>query len=671
MTCCYTAPYSIPAATLGPENPLPDIRNNNYIHCRIELTRAVPRRLAAYIDKGNVPTLLPYTQQDCYDRDRKERLFKSVILENDHLKAVFLPELGGRLWSLWDKDGQRELLYRNPVFQPGNLALRNAWFSGGVEFNVSIRGHHPMTCSHMFAQHITMADGTPGLRMYEYERIRGVAYGLDAWLPEDSRVLYIRPRIENTTDHEVWTYWWSNIAVPYTDGMRVIVPAEKTFTNFAVEDHYYLDFADVPVLNGVDITHPKNVKIARDYFFYIPDRKPKWVAAVDETGSGLVQCSTRELKGRKLFVWGNSPGGDNWKHFLSEEDNDGYVEIQAGLARTQLEHLPLPGGKTYTWVEAYGPVDQDPARLHGDWAEARAAVEDGLAALLGKDREENLNRLKKQKAVPGGMIHYGSGWGTLEKMRRAADGEPPISAVYDFPESALGAGQLPWLSLLQTGRLDGADPMAVPGGYIVDEGWRTRLERSMDREENRNWFSWMHLGLMRYARGDMPGALEALERSLALAESPWVLRDLAMLWGNELEDLPRALEYMERAVALKPDNRWLWLDLAVLCRKAERWQHWTELYGSIPEAIRGEGRLKLHMAVALTRLGRLEEAAGYLNPELVLPDIQEGENLITSTWLELYGGIISRRTGITDPDKLKALVLEEYPLGKLDFRMQG
>lgn len=104
--------------------------------------------------------MLLYTQQDSYDRNRVLRTFKAIILENEHLKATFIPELGGRLWSLWDKDSARKLLYCNPVFQPGNLALRNAWFSGGVEFNVSIKGHHPMTCSDMFAQHITMTDGT-------------------------------------------------------------------------------------------------------------------------------------------------------------------------------------------------------------------------------------------------------------------------------------------------------------------------------------------------------------------------------------------------------------------------------------------------------------------------------------------------------------------------------
>lgn len=669
MSLCYTSPYSIPAASFGADNPLPDIKNISYIHADMEATPVVPKRLATCINKGMVSTMLPYTQQDLYDRDRKDRLFKAVILENEHLKAVFLPELGGRLWSLIDKDTDRELLYRNPVFQPGNLALRNAWFSGGVEFNVSIKGHHPMTCSDMFARHITMADGTPGVRIYEYERIRGTAYGFDAWIPDGSRVLYIRPRIENTTDRDIWTYWWSNIAVPYTDGMRVIVPADKTFVNYSHDNHYYLDFANVPMAGDTEISYPKNVKISQDFFFYIPDRKPKWIAAVDETGTGLVQCSTRELKGRKLFVWGDSHGGDNWKHFLSDGTNEGYVEIQAGLARTQLEHLPLKAGKTYTWVEAYGALEGNKDQLHGHWMQARQTVAQALETTIAPDWEAALGRLKHLKAKDGGMIHTGSGWGCLEQLRRRADGEAELSPTYVFPESSLTAQQMPWLGLLHKGQLDSVPPMDTPKGYLVDKPWLGRLEKAMEREENRSWFSWMHLGLMRYNAGDLEGSLAAFENSLAMAESPWVLRNLAMLWGNEFGAPDKAIPYMERSLAMKPDCRWLWLDAAVLLLKAKRYEKWLTLYHTAPAGIRQEGRAKLYTAIALTQLDRLEEAAAYLNHDLVVPDIKEDENRITEAWFALYGGILRKKTGITDPETPKRMVEEEYPLGELDFRM--
>lgn len=598
------------------------------------------------------------------------RTFKAIILENEHLKATFIPELGGRLWSLWDKDSARELLYCNPVFQPGNLALRNAWFSGGVEFNVSIKGHHPMTCSDMFAQHITMADGTPGVRMYEYERIRGTAYGFDAWLPDGSKLLFIRPRIENNTDHDVWTYWWSNIAVSYTDGMRVIVPADKTFVNYADDNHYYLDFADVPVANGVDISYPKNVKIAQDFFFYIPDCAPKWIAAVDEHGVGMMQCSTRNLLGRKLFVWGDSHGGDNWKNFLSDGTNNGYVEIQAGLARTQLEHIPLEEGCVYTWAEAYGALEKPAEKLHGDWQTAQDTMVEAMEEAFDHNIDNVLNSMKIISATAGEMIHMGSGWGCLEQLRRKADGEhKPLSYWYDFPESTITGAQMPWYNLLRCGRLDSADPLAVPDGYLVDNKWLLRMEKAMERPENQSWFGWMHLGLMRYANGDVRGAMWAFDSSLALEPSPWVLRNLAMIHGNEYDNFKKAKEYMERSVQMEPNNRWLWIDMAVLCLKAGLYQYWVDLYFTIPENIRAEGRLKVYTAIALTHLGQLDEACAYLNHDLLVPDIKEDENLITEAWFALYGAIIAQKTGINNPDQLRKMVESEYPLGELDFRM--
>lgn len=196
-----------------------------------------------------------------------------------------------------------------------------------------------------------------------------------------------------------------------------------------------------------------------------------------------------------------------------------------------------------------------------------------------------------------------------------------------------------------------------------------QLEKAMEEPENRSWFGWMHLGLMRYAHRDLPGAAAAFEGSLALESSPWVLRNLAMLCGNEYGDYDKALEYMERSVQMEQNNRWLWLDLAVLCLKAERFQYWVDSYPAIPEQIRTEGRLKLYTAIALTRLGRLEEARGYLNHELLVPDIKEDENLITQAWFALYGAILSRKTGVTDPARLHQMVEQEYPLGELDFHM--
>ena len=67
--------------------------------------------------------VLPYLVQDVYSRERKHERVKTIELENNHLKAIFLPEYGMRLFSLYNKDENRELLFRNSVLRFANLAI--------------------------------------------------------------------------------------------------------------------------------------------------------------------------------------------------------------------------------------------------------------------------------------------------------------------------------------------------------------------------------------------------------------------------------------------------------------------------------------------------------------------------------------------------------------------
>ena len=144
---------------------------------------------------GRRKNAYPYRQYNGYTRERKEKEIQTAVLENDFLRAVFLPEYGGRLWELWDKTTGRNLLYTNDVIQFGNLAIRNAWFSGGVEWNVGIIGHNPYTVSPLYTAVTELENHTPVLRMYEYERVRKVPYQMDFWLEEDDRFLNCRMRL--------------------------------------------------------------------------------------------------------------------------------------------------------------------------------------------------------------------------------------------------------------------------------------------------------------------------------------------------------------------------------------------------------------------------------------------------------------------------------------------
>lgn len=117
-------------APKGPEASVPNLTGMENMQ----------NKTAFYLDEddeiyeayGMLTNSYPYRDYTCYTRECGIHPVKTAVLENEFLRAVFLPEFGGRLWRLTDLKAGRELLYTNDVIRPSNLALRDAWFSGGV-----------------------------------------------------------------------------------------------------------------------------------------------------------------------------------------------------------------------------------------------------------------------------------------------------------------------------------------------------------------------------------------------------------------------------------------------------------------------------------------------------------------------------------------------------------
>jgi len=212
----------------GPLNPLPPLRLLGDLHGDIDCT-GLDEEMTRNIRYGNVSSVLPYLLQDDYSRELVPRETRVAVLENSYLRATVLLELGGRLWSLEDKVGGRELLYNNDRVQLGNLGLRNAWFPGGVEWNLGTTGHTALTCSPVHAASLELPGGAPGLRIYEWERLRELVYQVDFRLGPTSRHLVVDITVTNPNAHAVPAYWWSNIAVASSAGSRVVAPSRSAF----------------------------------------------------------------------------------------------------------------------------------------------------------------------------------------------------------------------------------------------------------------------------------------------------------------------------------------------------------------------------------------------------------------------------------------------------------
>jgi len=292
MTDLRIENLTLPGAPLGEENPLPFFRDPS-IHREIKVHEPFPAEKKAYLGWETAFRVLPYRMQDQYSRRREPLSFRSIVLENEFLKATFAPELGGRLLSLIFKPFERELLHRNPVFQPANLAIRNAWFSGGIEWNIGQFGHTFTTCSPIFAAEIQGAQGEPGLRLYEFERCKRLFWQIDFYLPPNYPFLIAYTRVVNPNNQPVPMYWWSNVAVNERPDVRVLAPASQALYGVFEKDGTAFSLTDLPglpSLDGADGTYSLNSTFANEFFFQCDGVEMPWEAALDGKGCGFIEA---------------------------------------------------------------------------------------------------------------------------------------------------------------------------------------------------------------------------------------------------------------------------------------------------------------------------------------------------------------------------------------------
>lgn len=659
--------YQMDSASMGEENPIADIFNIEYIHAGYEVTDRVPEDEREHLGKGMIKTILPYTIQDNFDRVRKPHSFKAVVLENEYLKATFLPELGGRLWSLFDKESNKELLYVNPVFQPANLAIRTAWFSGGVEFNVGIKGHNPLTCDPMFARIAKTADGEEVLQIYEWERIRKAVYGINAYLPKGSKVLYIKDTVENLTDDDKFMYWWSNIAVPETPDTRVVVPTDISTHSLYEDGHYIVDKVSVPTVNGIDMSYPQNINRSMDFFYTIPkDSDERWIAAIEKDGVGLAQMSTLEMKGRKLFVWGQSQGGKNWGKYLSDGSSS-YIEIQAGLAYTQLEHLPMKAGETWEWTEGYCGVKCDPEKVFSaDWSTAVNEVSEKLHKVLEKPTfNESLQSKVPTEFVDFEVLANGSGFGALEELSKGAK----ISQKYDFYLDSLNEKQAGWKTLCEKGFLPKINTNEHPISYVTGAEWETRLKKSLETAGGNHWYTYYQLGVVQYALEKYDEAKVSFELSVKAEENAWGYRNLAMIAKVE-KDFEAAAKLITKAIELQTDSINLYLDFAACYITAGWFEQYIKAFETLPTFAKQRGRIRLYLAVALIGIKQYRKATEIINKDFTMDDIREGEVSLSHIWMELYTEIVKLENPELTSEQARLICEQKYPLPtELDFRM--
>jgi hypothetical protein len=613
------------AAELGPESPLPPITGLQRLPDPSS-SPDLPPDMRERIAYGRLANPLPYAVQNGYHRDLRPREIPAIKITNGWLEALLLPDLGGRLWSLRDRVADRDLVFTNHRLQFANFALTDAWFAGGIEWNLGSTGHSATTCRPVFAGSVPSESGT-AVRIWEWERTRDLVFSVDLFMPSDSPLLLAFVRVRNPDPEPKPLYWWTNIAAPEEPGVRVLAPTARAWRTTYDRTIAGVDIP-FPDDQASDVSYPLSAQRAADYFFQVPRERRPWIAALQADGRGLVQTSTAGLRGRKLFLWGTAAGGRHWQEWLCGPASR-YLEIQAGLATTQLEHLRLEGGSEISWVEAYVPIEAAPAAVHGSWPDALTQVAELVTQAVSDEEIDEWHRWWRAELadqVPQQMT-AGSGAGAAELVVRGNDPDSLPGTPFGQP---LSDGFRHLVALARTGDVDqdaaGADVLVPP----ITDRWGPVLDRAAD-----GWWGELMIAIRAHARGDLDAARVGYLRSEELRSTPWAARGLALLAGGR-GDHGSAADLYARAVAQALTCLPLLVEATDQLLAADRPAAGLAMINRAPEEIAVHGRAVLQRVRALLANGQGDAARTLLEARLEVPDLREGETLGVQ-WRAAFG----------------------------------
>ncbi|MBN9348176.1 MAG: DUF5107 domain-containing protein [Devosia sp.] len=601
-------------------------------------------------------SILPYQVSDDYDRDLRDGELDVLVIENSRLRAVVAPSLGGRLLELKDLASGRDLVFRNPVFQPANLAALNAWFSGGIEWNGLIPGHTAFTCAPVFAGVRNTPQG-PILRLYEFDRIVEATWQVDLFLPTDSAVLYAHGRIVNPAAEMRLAYWWTNVAAPMQPGTRVLSPADYSIEHIWPGNN--LGRCEFPRADW-DASYPEHWENATSVFFRAPEAPRLFIASVDRDGHGLLQTATHEMQGRKFFYFGSAIGGQNWMDYLSQPGKGNYLEIQSGVAPTQNQRFELAPGEQREWTEAYMPTSLDAGQAHAaDYRAATAHAGRELDALLPADELARIDAfLREQARLPLDVRHSsGTSWGVRQERllgRKLAEG-------LDF--SVDGAAGF-WDELAGGGTVSAANLTDMPSGTAVSAVWVDRLAASANAQ-GETWLHALMLATAALDRDDRDAARRHVAQSLSLRPN-WAAYRLEALLADTPEVASQSYLRAWSAEGAPPE---LAIEIAQHFMAARRSAELKAFVDALPAAVRDKERIILARAVVAADDGDFDELERLLFSRS-FASIREGETLLSDLWVRLRRGRLD--AGLkraASADEIKA-DLKAHPVPReLNLRM--
>ncbi|WP_276481460.1 DUF5107 domain-containing protein [Paraflavitalea pollutisoli] len=285
--------------------------------------------------QGSSGKVYPHAVIDQVYDEKYDKEYQAVFIENEYLKIMILPELGGRIQMAYDKTNDYHFVYHNRVIKPALVGLAGPWISGGIEFNWP-QHHRPSTFDPIDFSIEEHADGSATVWVSEVEKMFHTKGMAGFRLYPGKAYLEITGKLHNRTALPQTFLWWANPAVAVDNDYQSVFPPDVT----AVYDHGKRDVSSFPIAKGTyyktdyapgtDISWYKNIPVPTS-FMAVASNFDFVGGYHHRRKAGILHVANHHVSpGKKQWTWGHGAFGRAWDKQLTDEDGP-YVEIMTGM----------------------------------------------------------------------------------------------------------------------------------------------------------------------------------------------------------------------------------------------------------------------------------------------------------------------------------------------------
>ena len=354
-----------------------------------------PLFLEKRVYQGSSGKVYPLPVIDRVATEPCEHTWQAVHLENEYLRLMIMPEIGGRIHVGYDKINGYDFFYRQNVIKPALVGLAGPWISGGVEFNWP-QHHRPATFLPVEVAIERDKDGSVTAWCSDHDPMSRMKGMHGVCLRPGCAYLELKVRLYNRTWDTQTFLWWANLATRVHEHYQSFFPqdvgyvadhAKRATTEFpeSLGVYYGIPYGE-RALHGVpsdeipsnfvpDGSYPANdlrwyANIPVPTSYMIANSRGDFFGGYDHAArAGVVHVANHHISpGKKQWTWGNHEFGYAWDRSLTDSDGP-YIELMAGVyTDNQPDFSFLAPGETKSFSQFWYPIREtgipDVANLH-------------------------------------------------------------------------------------------------------------------------------------------------------------------------------------------------------------------------------------------------------------------------------------------------------------------